>query len=123
MPHPGCFTPGKDPVLIVQENGLAPGLVWTSAENLAPSSIRSPDHSPCSHSLYLLQFLGKRVQIPLNTWMFVVLIMHCAGSGICDKRISQSEGSYSVCVCVCSCLCVCVFVCVCLCVCVCDPET
>ena len=30
------FTPGKDPVPIVQEAGWAPGLVWTGAENLAP---------------------------------------------------------------------------------------
>jgi hypothetical protein len=29
------FTPGKDPVPIVQEAGWAPGPVWT-AENLAP---------------------------------------------------------------------------------------
>jgi hypothetical protein len=30
------FTPGKDPVPIVQEAGWAPGPVWTGAENLAP---------------------------------------------------------------------------------------
>jgi len=29
------FTPGKDPVPIVQEAGWAPGPVWTGAENLA----------------------------------------------------------------------------------------
>ena len=34
-PRPGRFTPGKDPVLIVQEVGWAPGPVWTGAENLA----------------------------------------------------------------------------------------
>ena len=34
---PGRFTPGKDPVPIVQEAGWAPGPVWTGAENLAPS--------------------------------------------------------------------------------------
>ena len=34
-PQP-LFIPGKDPVPIVQEAGWAPGLVWTSAENLAP---------------------------------------------------------------------------------------
>ena len=32
-PH---FTPGKDPVPIVQEAGWAPGPVWTGAEYLAP---------------------------------------------------------------------------------------
>jgi len=35
--------PGKDPVPIVQEAGWAPGPVWTGAENLAPTGIRSPD--------------------------------------------------------------------------------
>ena len=34
---------GKDPVHIVQEAGWAPGLVWTCAENLSPTGIRSPD--------------------------------------------------------------------------------
>ena len=35
-PRPGSFTPGKDPVHIVQEAGWTPGPVWTGAENLAP---------------------------------------------------------------------------------------
>jgi len=34
-PRP-LFTPGKDPVPIVQEAGWAPGPVWTGAENLVP---------------------------------------------------------------------------------------
>ena len=29
------FTPGKDPVAIVQDAGWAPGPFWTGAENLA----------------------------------------------------------------------------------------
>ena len=41
MPRP-LFTPGKDPVPILQEAGWAPGPVWTGAENLAPTGIRSP---------------------------------------------------------------------------------
>jgi len=38
------LSPGKDPVPIVQEAGWAPGLVWTGAENLTPTGIRSLDH-------------------------------------------------------------------------------
>jgi hypothetical protein len=38
---PAAFTPGKDPVPIVQEAGWAPGPVWTGAENLALTGIRS----------------------------------------------------------------------------------
>jgi hypothetical protein len=39
VPRPGRFTPGKDPVPIVQEAGLAPGLFWTCAKNLAPTGV------------------------------------------------------------------------------------
>jgi hypothetical protein len=42
-PRPGRFTPGKDPVPIVQKSGWAPGPVWTCAKILAPTGIRSPD--------------------------------------------------------------------------------
>ena len=50
------FTPGKDPVPIVQEAGWAPGPVWTGAENLAPSGIRSPDRPARSQALYRLSY-------------------------------------------------------------------
>jgi hypothetical protein len=43
--------PGKDPVHIVQEAGLAPGPVWTGAENLAHTGIRSPDRPARSQSI------------------------------------------------------------------------
>jgi hypothetical protein len=36
---PGRFTPGKDPVPIVQEAGWAPEPVWISAENLTPPGL------------------------------------------------------------------------------------
>ena len=54
------FTPGKDPVPIVQGAGWAPGPVWTSAENLAPTVIRSPDSPACSQSLYRLSYPAQR---------------------------------------------------------------
>jgi hypothetical protein len=40
---PTAHYPPKDPVLIVQEAGWAPWPVWTGAENLARTGIRSPD--------------------------------------------------------------------------------
>jgi len=48
------FTPGKDPVSIVQEAGWAPGPVWTGARNLASTRIQSPDRPAPSQSLYRL---------------------------------------------------------------------
>ena len=51
------FTPGKDPVPIVQEAGWDPGPVWTGAENLAPPHRDSiPDRPARSHSLYRLRY-------------------------------------------------------------------
>ena len=43
---PPSPAPGRDTVPIVQEAGWAPGPVWTGAENLAPTGIRSPDIQP-----------------------------------------------------------------------------
>jgi len=56
------FTPGKDPVPIVQEAGWAPGLVWTGAENLAHTGIRSPDRPAHSQSLYRLSYPAHSVE-------------------------------------------------------------
>ena len=54
-PRP-LFTPGRDPVPNVQEGGWALGPVWTGAENLAPTGIRSPDRPARSQSLYRLSY-------------------------------------------------------------------
>jgi len=51
---PAAFTPGKDPVTIVQDAGWASGPFWTSAENLAATGIRSPDRPARSESPYRL---------------------------------------------------------------------
>jgi len=48
----------KDPAHIVQEAGWASGQVWTGAENLAHTGIRSPDRPPRSESLYRLSYPG-----------------------------------------------------------------
>jgi len=46
------FTPGKDLVPIVQEAGWAPRPVWTGAENLTLTGIRSPERPTHSQSPY-----------------------------------------------------------------------
>jgi hypothetical protein len=56
-PRPRRFTAGKDPVLpIEQEAGWAPGPIWTGAENLAPTGIRSPDRQARSESLQIFSW-------------------------------------------------------------------
>ena len=59
--RPGRFTTGKDPVPIVQEAGWAPGPVWTGAENLAPTGIRSPDRPARNETLYRISYAGSIV--------------------------------------------------------------
>ena len=61
-PRPGRFTPGKDPVPIVQEAGWAPGPVWTGAENITPIGIRSPDRPVRTDSLCRLSSRGPLFQ-------------------------------------------------------------
>jgi len=63
------FTPGKDPVTILEEAGWAPGPVWTGAENLVSSGIRSdrparssvaiPTELPDPQSLVLIRAKNK----------------------------------------------------------------
>ena len=50
------YTPGKDPVRIVQKAGWAPGPVWTGVETLSSTGIQSPYRPARSHSLYRLSY-------------------------------------------------------------------
>ena len=49
---PAAFTPGKNPVPIVQEAGWASERAWIGAENVASTGSRSPDLPARSESLY-----------------------------------------------------------------------
>ena len=81
--RPGrSLPPGKDPVSIVQEAGWAPRPLWTGAENLAPTGIRSPDRLARSQSLYRLSYPAhyvKQMRPPdfesFNTAMRVVTLL------------------------------------------------
>jgi len=72
-PRPGRFTPGKNPVLLAQEAGLAPGPVWTGAENLAPTGTRSPDRPAHSQSLYRLRYPGPHYEL-YSVFLFITVL-------------------------------------------------
>ena len=55
------FTHRKDSVPIVQEAGWAPEPVWTGAENLAPTGIRSPDRPARSSVAIATELPGRRL--------------------------------------------------------------
>ena len=70
-PQP-LFTPGKHPVPIVQEAGWTSVQVWTGAENLAPTRIRSLDHPARSQLLYWLHYLAHDLMKSINIiWITV----------------------------------------------------
>jgi len=64
MPRPGRFIPRKDPVPIVYEAGWAPGPVWTGAENLTLTGIRSLGRPTRSELLYQLHYNGDKGYFP-----------------------------------------------------------
>jgi len=70
------FTPGKDPVPNVQEaEWWAPRLVWTGAENLAPTGIQSPDRPARSQSLYRLRYPAHELFGCVLYLMFELLLL------------------------------------------------
>ena len=60
------FTPGKDPVPIVQEAGWAPKAGLDGGKS-HPTRIRSPDRSARSQLLYRLRYLA------LSNWIILTL--------------------------------------------------
>jgi hypothetical protein len=57
-----------DQVPILQEAGWAPGPVWTGAENLTPTGIRSPDRTTRSESLNRLYPVPHLVTLLEQMW-------------------------------------------------------
>ena len=53
---PAALYPRERPGTHCTEGWLAPGPVWTGAENLTPTGIRSPDRPARSQSLYQLSY-------------------------------------------------------------------
>jgi len=54
-PRSGRFNPGKDVLSIVWEAGWTPRPLWTGAENLTSTGIRSPDRPAHSESLHRMR--------------------------------------------------------------------
>jgi len=75
------FTPGKDPVPIVQEAGWAPGPVWLGGKS-RPHWDSIPDHPAHNQSLYRLSY-------PTH-WFFNITALKSAASSALLVSISMS---------------------------------
>jgi len=89
----------------VQEAGWTPGSVWTGAENLAATGIRSPDRPARSQSLYRLScrgpLLNKRT-FQINTMHVVIRkFQHCkfqTPSEVTAILCSHSLNLFKICI-------------------------
>jgi hypothetical protein len=73
-PQP-LYSRESDPVAIVQEAGWVPGVVWTGAENLACTRIRSPDRPDRSQSLYRLSYPDPHKFRSLSLFNFSIILL------------------------------------------------
>ena len=82
------FTPGKDPVRIVQEAGWAPGPFWTGGKS-RPHRDSIPDLPARSQSLYRLNYLTHKVLMILLLLLLMrlgmPLVIH-ARRAFCRKK-------------------------------------
>jgi hypothetical protein len=89
-------TPGKDPVPNVQGAGWDPGPVWTGAENIAPTGIRSPDRPARSQSLYRLSYPAhvmkcySKIMSLTPTNIIQVCAVQFDGVGIVTKEVKNN---------------------------------
>jgi hypothetical protein len=75
------FTPGKDPVPILQEAGWAPGPVWMGGKS-RPHRDPIPDRPAHSQSLYWLSYPAHIVQVVLPAVEEPLEIVHPSRRGL-----------------------------------------
>ena len=66
------FTPGKDPVPVVQEAGWAPEPVWIGAENLAPSGFDPRTFQPVASRCTVYTIPANNSLCPEGKLVFTV---------------------------------------------------
>ena len=64
------FTPGKEPVPILQEAGWAPGPVWTGGKS-RPHRDSIPDRPARSQSLYRLSYSAHQIYIYIFVYIYL----------------------------------------------------
>ena len=86
-PH---FTPGKEPVPILQEVGWAPGPVWTG-EKSRPHWDSMPDRPACSQSPYRLSY-PAHIMTNVST---VNLILHATiGTTLARQNVKMAVSRF-----------------------------
>jgi hypothetical protein len=84
--------PGKDTVPILQEGGWASGSVWTGAEKLAPTGIRSPDR-PARRPLQAWGGLYTHTNAHARTHTQIHIYIYIKGKAVPLQALDGPEGS------------------------------
>ena len=84
VPCPSHATPERKTLYPLQEVGWAIGLIWTGADNLVPTGIRSPDCPACNESPCPLRYpcSNKLQLVNLNRFFNAVNSSHVLGWGL-----------------------------------------
>jgi len=71
--HRPLFTPGEDPVPILQEGGWAPGPVWTGGKS-RPHRNSIPNRPARSQSLYRLSYPTHTYTYNINIYIYILCV-------------------------------------------------
>jgi len=88
-PH---FTPGKDPVPILQEAGWTPGPVWTGGKS-RPHRDSTPDRPARSQSLYRLTYTAH---IYIYIYIYIYTYLLTAWSRVFLEKLTDSAASQEI---------------------------
>ena len=83
--RPGRFIPEKGPVPIIQETEWAPGPVWTGAENLASTGIRSQG-CPSRSKLLYWEIHETELQMKYDAVLKPGYSKHCWFNKLCTLK-------------------------------------
>ena len=81
---PAALPPGKTRYPLYRRLLEPQGPIWTDAENLAPTGLRSPDRPARSESLYRLRYPGPRSE--LRTIIKKILIQYNGNVNVVSKE-------------------------------------
>ena len=83
----------RDPLPILQEAGQVPGPVWTGAENLAPTGVRSPDRPARSESQFRRRYPG-----PFTEYWICCKFSEIALERVSNKLVCRMQTRFNWCI-------------------------
>ena len=97
---PAALPPGNTRYPLYRRLGGTPGPVWTGAENLVPTGIRSPDRTARSELLYRLSYPGPEKLCVTNIIVTLthLFVLFCEWSSLLTAQLTlyKSQSHYEL---------------------------